>query len=191
MRRTQLIPASYIHPIKRKYARHLLPDLTEREKHTLSVEWWRTHLPGVLSSKVSFADRSAMFHRMRLVRKAPIIMFYVDWRRGLVSLVHAFFSYRICPHITSIWTRKIPASSWSQSRHWHRFQQFIGRIQHYFDTSNSWSPNENGFSAFSLLRSCQGTASAQTCEVILLWAWSLTGCYTWYISQHRMNHMTF
>lgn len=32
-----------------------------------------------------------MFHRLRPVRKALIIMYYVDWCRGLVSLVHAFF----------------------------------------------------------------------------------------------------
>lgn len=65
-----------------------------------------------------------MFHRLRPVRKALIIMYYVDWCRGLVSLVHAFFLVQnLSLHHLDFNNnnKKNPASSWYQPRYWHRF----------------------------------------------------------------------
>lgn len=48
---------------------------------------------------------------------------------------------------------KIPASSWCHQPspgHRHHFEHFNGRIQDYFDTSNSWSSNKDGSSALSV-----------------------------------------
>lgn len=141
--------ACIFHLMKHKYIHR--PSVLWDER---VLVWWSTDLLSLLSSRVSFWDRSAVFYHLRRVHTALTSMQNVHWWRGLACLLHVFPLCRICPSFEN--TSPEP---W----HWRHFKYFNGRTYDHFGTgSNSWSSNENGFSAFSLLRFRHGTIGAQT-----------------------------